>query len=166
MWCQEHAAAFDAMKKSLASAPVLILPDTYNPFHVHCDASDVALGCALMQFDEEGCKLVANYQLRRMKPAKKNYPIHDKKLLEMRYPFIKFCVNLLGERTFALYTDYASLRNSNKESAPVSTDGTFVILIFRVQLRRVYRSGKTNILADALSRRPDYDPRSALSLQK
>ena len=58
MWRQEHAVAFDAMKKSLASAPVLILPGTYKLFHVFCDASDVALGCALMQFDDEGRKLV------------------------------------------------------------------------------------------------------------
>ena len=28
-----------------------------------------------------------------------------------------------------------------------------------------YKPGKTNILADALSRRPDYDPRTALSRQ-
>ena len=77
-----------------------------------------------------------------MKPAKKNYSIHDKQLLEMRYPFIKLCVYLLDERTFALYTDYASLRNTNKEFAPVSTDGTFVFLLFRVQLRRALQIGQ------------------------
>ncbi|KAE8964886.1 hypothetical protein PR002_g28849 [Phytophthora rubi] len=33
-WRPEHQDAFDAVKKSLASAPVLMLPDTPRPFHV------------------------------------------------------------------------------------------------------------------------------------
>ena len=55
-----------------------------------------------------------SYQLRQMKPAKKNYAVHDKELLAMHYALIKFRVHLLGERTFALYTDHASLRTAMK----------------------------------------------------
>ncbi|KAE8955227.1 hypothetical protein PR002_g31842 [Phytophthora rubi] len=50
-WRPGHQDAFDAVKKSLASAPVLMLPDTSRPFHVVCDASDFAidvLSCSLM----------------------------------------------------------------------------------------------------------------------
>ena len=49
-----------------------------------------------------------------MKPAEKNYPVHDMELLAMRYAIIKLRVHLLGERTFALYTDLASLRTAMK----------------------------------------------------
>ncbi|KAJ0409702.1 hypothetical protein ATCC90586_007491 [Pythium insidiosum] len=49
VWTQEHQTAFDAVKKSLQEAPVLALPDYSRPFHVVCDASDFAIGCALMQ---------------------------------------------------------------------------------------------------------------------
>ena len=73
-WCPEHQAASDAVKKSLASALVLIRQDDSKPFHVVCDASDLAFGCALMQFDNEGRERVVCYQLRQMKPDKKNYP--------------------------------------------------------------------------------------------
>ncbi|KAE9333112.1 hypothetical protein PR003_g14177, partial [Phytophthora rubi] len=38
-WRPEHQDAFDAVKKSLASAPVLMLPDTSRPFHVACNCS-------------------------------------------------------------------------------------------------------------------------------
>ncbi|CAI5708825.1 unnamed protein product [Peronospora destructor] len=113
-WRPEHQSAFDAVKKSLASAPVLILPDDSKPFHVVCDASDFSIGCALMQFDHEGRKRVVSYQSRQLKPAEKNYPVHDKELLAMRYALIKFRVHLLGEHTFALYTDHASLRTAMK----------------------------------------------------
>jgi hypothetical protein len=61
-WRPEHHDAFDAVKKSLASAPVLMLPDTSRPFHVMCDASDVAIGCTLMQFDDESRERVVSYQ--------------------------------------------------------------------------------------------------------
>ncbi|GMF45109.1 unnamed protein product [Phytophthora fragariaefolia] len=99
-WRPEHQDAFKAVKESLASAPVLLLPDTSRPFHVVCDASDFAIGCALMQFDDEGRERVVSYQPRQMKPAERKYPVHDKELLAMRYALIKFRVYLLGEQTF------------------------------------------------------------------
>ncbi|KAE8978874.1 hypothetical protein PR001_g24721 [Phytophthora rubi] len=117
-WRPEHQDAFDAVKKSLASAPVLMLPDTSRPFHVVCDASDFAIRCALMQFDAEGRERVVSYQSRQMKPAEKNYPVHDKELLAMSYALIKFRVYLLGEQTFAVYTDQASLRTAMKSPRP------------------------------------------------
>ncbi|GMF27195.1 unnamed protein product [Phytophthora fragariaefolia] len=52
----------DSVKQSLASAPILMLPDDAKPFHVVCDASDFAIGCALMQFDDEGHERVVSYK--------------------------------------------------------------------------------------------------------
>ncbi|GMF46751.1 unnamed protein product [Phytophthora fragariaefolia] len=106
-WRPEHQDAFEAVKKSLASAPVLMLPDTSRPFHVVCDASDFVIGCALVQLDDESRERVVSYQSRQMNPAEKNNPVHDKELLAMRYALIKFRVYLLGEQTFAVYTDHA-----------------------------------------------------------
>ncbi|GMF70097.1 unnamed protein product [Phytophthora fragariaefolia] len=158
-WRPEHQDAFEAVKKSLASAPVLMLPDTSRPFHVVCDASDFAIGCALMQFDDEGRERVVSYQSRQMKPAERNYPFHDKELLAMRYALIKFRVYLLGEQTFAVYTDHASLRTAMK--SPHLSQRMVRWLSFFAEYNFVvhYKPGKNNILVDALSRRPDYDPR-------
>ncbi|KAE9182726.1 hypothetical protein PF002_g26909 [Phytophthora fragariae] len=158
-WRPEHQDAFDAVKKSLASAPVLMLPDTSRPFHVVSDASDFAIGCALMQFDAEGRERVVSYQSRQMKPAEKNYPVHDKELLAMRYALIKFRVYLLGEQRFAVYTDHASIRTAMKN--PHLSQRMARWLSFFAEYNSVlhYKPGKNNILADALSRRPDYDPR-------
>ena len=70
--------------------------------------------CAFMQFDDEGRERVVSYQSRQMKPDEKNYPVYDKELLAIRYALIKFRAHLLSERTFALYTDHASLRTAIK----------------------------------------------------
>ncbi|KAE9311119.1 hypothetical protein PF008_g20283 [Phytophthora fragariae] len=91
-----------------------MLPDESKPFHVVCDASDFAIGCALMQFDDEGRERIVSYQSRQMKPAERNYPVHGKELLAMSYALIKLRVYLLGEQTFAVYTDHASLRTAMK----------------------------------------------------
>ena len=71
---------------------------------------------------------------------------------------------MLDERTFALYTDHASA-HSEIESAPVLTYGTLAFFLeYNIVVH--YRPGKNNIIADALSRRPDYDPWSALNRQE
>ena len=54
LWTAEHQSAFDSVKKSLYEAPVMMLPDNSKQFHVVCDVSNFAIGCALMQFDDEG----------------------------------------------------------------------------------------------------------------
>ncbi|OWZ13920.1 polyprotein [Phytophthora megakarya] len=158
VWEPEHREAFDSVKKSLSSIPVLMLTDESKPFHVVCDASNFAIGSAMMQFDDEGRERVISYQSRQLKPAERNYPVHDKKILVMRYALIKF-------RTFAVYTGHASLRTAMKPphlSQPMAR----WLLFFSVYNFVVhYKPGQNNILADALSQRPDYVPFEGLGRQ-
>ncbi|GMF41143.1 unnamed protein product [Phytophthora fragariaefolia] len=142
-----------------------MLPDDSTPFHVVCDASDFAIGCALMQFDDEGHERVVSYQSRQMKPAERNYPVHDKELLAMRYALIKFRVYLLGEQTFAVYTDHASLRAAMKSPHLSQRMARWRSFFAEYNFVVHYKPGKNNILADALSRRSDYDPRVVLGRQ-
>ncbi|KAE9273797.1 hypothetical protein PR003_g29794, partial [Phytophthora rubi] len=165
LWRPEHQAAFDSVKESLASAPILMLPDDSKPFHVVCDASDFAIGYALMQFDDEGRERVVSYQSRQMKPVERNYPVHDKELLAMRYALIKFRAYLLGEQTFAVYTDHASLRTAMKSPQLSQRMARWLSFFAEYNFVVHYKPGKNNILADALSRRPDYDPRAVLGRQ-
>ncbi|KAG2827268.1 hypothetical protein PC113_g21652 [Phytophthora cactorum] len=76
-WTAECQQAFDAVKQGLTEAPILAVADQDRPFHVVCDASDFAIGCALMQHDHEGRDRVVYYQSRQLKPAERNYPVHD-----------------------------------------------------------------------------------------
>jgi hypothetical protein len=49
MWTLECQESFEALKKKLTIAPVLVLPDVHKTFLVYCDASYTGLGCVLMQ---------------------------------------------------------------------------------------------------------------------
>jgi hypothetical protein len=159
-WSEEHQAAFAEVKKSLREAPVLALADHEKPFHVVCDASDYAIGCALMQHDDEGKERVVSYQSRQLRPAERNYPVHDKELLAMKYALAKFRVYLLGEKQFAIYTDHASLRTAVKTPHLSQRMARWFSFFAEYNFVVHYKPGKSNILADALSRRPDYDPKS------
>ncbi|KAE9015227.1 hypothetical protein PR003_g13143 [Phytophthora rubi] len=129
-----------------------MFPDDLKPFYVVCDASDFAIGCALMQFDDEGRERVVSYQSRQIKPAERNYPVHDKELLAMRYALIKFRVYLLGEQTFAVYTDHASLRTAMKSPHLSQRMARWLSFFAEYNFVIHYKPGKDNILADALSR--------------
>ncbi|POM73790.1 LOW QUALITY PROTEIN: Pol protein [Phytophthora palmivora] len=108
----EHQEAFDSIRASLQQAPVLALPDENKSFSVVCDASDYVIGCALLQKDDQGRKRLISFQSRQLKAAERNYPVHDKGLLAMKYALVKFSVHLLGTRPFVIYTNHASLRTA------------------------------------------------------
>ncbi|KAF1317587.1 reverse transcriptase, partial [Globisporangium splendens] len=159
-WSSDHQMAFAEVKRSLREAPVLAIANHDKPFHVVCDASDYAIGCALMQHDDEGHERVVSYQSRQLRPAERNYPVHDKELLAMKYSLVKFRVYLLGEERFAIYTDHASLRTAVKTPHLSQRMARWFSFFAEYNFVVHYKPGKTNILADALSRRPDYDPKT------
>ncbi|KAG3238791.1 hypothetical protein PI124_g16262 [Phytophthora idaei] len=129
-WCWEvgHDEAFLAVKESLLRALILALPDPDRPFSVGCDASDFAIGCALLQADVDGRERVIAFESRQLKAAEKNYPVHDKELLAMKYALVKF-------RRMARWLSFFAEYN------------------FEVK----HKAGRLNVVADALSRRPDYE---------
>jgi hypothetical protein len=57
---------FEGIKKSLMESPVLAIADSDRPFHMVCDPSDFAIGCALMQWDSNGTERVIAYQSRQL----------------------------------------------------------------------------------------------------
>ena len=46
----------------------------------------------------EGCERVIVFESRQLKTAEKNYPVHDKEPLAMKYALVKFRVHLLGSK--------------------------------------------------------------------
>ena len=158
-WTATHTSAFKAIKQSLSEAPILALPDFDTPFWVVCDASDFAIGCALLQHDADGKERVVSYQSRALKAAEKNYPVHDKELLAMKYALVKFRVYLLGSKPFVIYTDHASLRTATQSPHLSQRMARWLSFFAEYNFTVAYKPGRENILADALSRRPDYDPK-------
>lgn len=156
-WPPETEAAFQQIKQSLLEAPVLVLPDDSRPYRVVCDASDFAIGCALLQTDEFGHERVVSYQSRQLQAADKNYPVHDKELLAMKYALVKFRVHLLGSLPFIVCTDHASLRTATQSPHLSPRMARWLSFLAEYNFTVEYKPGRLNVFADALSRRPDYE---------
>ncbi|KAF1331522.1 Pol protein, partial [Globisporangium splendens] len=156
-WTNDVMNAFIDVKESLVRAPVLALPDHTKAFSVVCDASDFAIGCALMQKDDDGHERVVSYQCRLLKAAEKNYPVHDKELLAIKCALLKFRVHLLGATLFVVYTGHASLRTAINSPHLSQRMARWLAFFSEFNFRVEYKPGKENVLADALSRRPDYE---------
>nr|GEV64946.1 hypothetical protein [Tanacetum cinerariifolium] len=68
-WGEEQELAFQSLKYKLCNAPVLALLDGLEDFVVYCDASEIGLGCVLMQRG----KLFSDYDYEiRYHPGKAN----------------------------------------------------------------------------------------------
>ncbi|KAG2972754.1 hypothetical protein PC120_g26258 [Phytophthora cactorum] len=160
-WPAECQQAFDAVKQGLTEAPILVVADQDRPFHVVCDASDFAIGYALMQHDHDPRDRVVYYQSRQLKPAERNYPVHDKELLAMKYALAKFRVYLLGSGPFVVYTNHASLRTAVKSPHISQRMARGLSFFAEYDFRVEYKPGRLNVVADALSRRPDYAVKTA-----
>ncbi|GMF60137.1 unnamed protein product [Phytophthora fragariaefolia] len=156
-WNGEHQDVFEAIKDSLLHAPILALPDPDRQFSVVCDASDFAIGCALLQADAEGRERVIAFKSRRLQAAEKNYPVHDKELLAMKYALVKFRVHMLGSKPFVIYTDHASLRTATQSPHLSQRMARWLSFFAEDNFEVKYKPGKQNALADTLSRRPDYE---------
>ena len=166
VWTAECDAAFKELKRSLVEAPVLALPDASKPFSVVCDASQYAIGCALMQKDGDGVDRVISYQSRLLKGSELNWPVHDKELLAIKYALLKFRVHLLGPNEFVVFTDHASLRFAINTPHLSQRMARWLSFFSEYNFRVEYKPGKANVLADALSRRPDYEDAHALAVSQ
>ena len=144
-WTSTENDAFIAVKDSLLQAPILALPDPDRPFSVVCDASDFAIGCALLQPDVEGHERVIAFESRQLKAAEKNYPVHDKELLAMKYALVKFRVHLLGSKSFVIYTDHASLRTATQSPHLSQRMARWISFFAEYNFEVKYKPGKQKL---------------------
>ncbi|OWZ00916.1 Pol Polyprotein [Phytophthora megakarya] len=153
-WDTEQQATFEAIKESLLHAPRLARPDPDRPFSVVCDVSDFAISCGLLQADVDGRDRVIAFESRQLKAAEKNYPVHDKELLAMKYALVKLRVH---SKPFVVYTDHASLRTATQSPHLSQRMARWLSFFAEYNFEVKYKPGKQNALADTVSRRPSYE---------
>jgi hypothetical protein len=88
---------------------ILIFPDWKKEFHVHVDASSIALGTILSHLGEGDIYHPISFSSRLLSTTKNNYTTTERGGLEMVYAMQKFIYCLLGSH-FKMYTENYSLR--------------------------------------------------------
>ncbi|KAK4395904.1 Retrovirus-related Pol polyprotein from transposon.6 [Sesamum angolense] len=112
------AAAFDKLKESLTSAPVIRSPDWNLPFEIMCDASNHAIGAVLGQRIGKEPHVIY-YASRMLDNTQSNYITTEKELLAVVFALEKFHHYLLGTKV-VVFSDHAALKYllSKKEAKP------------------------------------------------
>ena len=90
--------AYQYIKTWYQNAPIFIRVDWTLEFHVHTDASDIAVGAMLAQNPTGKTDQPIAYASRLLSKAEKNYTTIEKEALAMVYAVNKFCHYLLGNR--------------------------------------------------------------------
>ena len=75
----------------------------------------------------------------------------------MKYAIVKFRVHLLGSKPFVVYTDHAYLRTVTQSPHLSKRMARWLSFFAEYNFEEKYKPRKQNTLADALSRRPDYE---------
>src|SRR4051812_48194757 len=149
IWTDDCDQAMKFLQERMSNAPILIPADPTKPFEVTTDASDFAVGAVLSQ---DG-KPVA-FESRQMSPAEKNYAVHEKELLAIVHA-LKVWRHYLEGQEFTVVTDHQSLRYLQTQDKLNRRQARWVELLQAYHFKILYKPGKTNVVADALSRRPD-----------
>ena len=151
-WDDKMQYSFDSIKQALANSTLLHHPDSSLPLAVTTDASDVAIGGVVEQRGPEGWEPLAFFS-KKLTTGQKAWCPYDRELLAA-HQGIRHFKHMVEGRPFTLYTDHQSLipSLSKKTDAPTSrqTNQLSEIAEYTTDIR--YLEGKSNFVADALSR--------------
>ena len=133
--------------------PVLRIPDFTQPMILHTDASDVGLGATLSQKGEEGNMHLVACRSRKLSPAEKNYPVHEKEMLALVDTLEEWRHYLLVSEV-QVFTDNSALNYLQKNPRPSPRQVRWLERLQWYQLKVAHIPGRQNVAADALSRYP------------
>lgn len=152
IWEAQQVAAFLDLKMAMTTAPVLAIFDPCKEVSVHADASNYAVGAALMQ---EGRPIA--FESRKLSAHEINYPIHEKEQLAVVFALKKWRVYLHSTKTpFTVFTDHESLKYLDTKNDLSGRQIRWMEKLSEYNYTIVYKKGALNVVPDALSRRPDY----------
>jgi len=151
-WTDAQELAFSSLKNSLCSEPLLQYPDFTQPFLVTTDASKYAIGGILSQ-GEIGKDRPIAYTSRLLNAAEQNYSTIEKELLAIVYSVNYFRPYLYGHK-FNLVTDHRPLVWLESVKDPTSRLVRWRLKLAEYEYKIIYKAGKINLNADALSRNP------------
>jgi hypothetical protein len=95
-WTEECQQSFDTLKQKMVTVPILVLPDWSKEFHVHVDASSIALGALLLELGTRDIDHPLPFSSRKLSIYEINYTTTKREGLAMVYALQKFHHYLLG----------------------------------------------------------------------
>lgn len=154
-WSQKHIA-FEMLKQKLVTSPVLAYPRYDRDFTLETDASVLGLGAVLSHVQDDGCLHPISYASHALSPPEKNYSITELETLAVVWALSHFH-HLLYGHAVTVVTDHTAVKAVLETPSPSGKHARWWTRVYGrglKELRIVYRAGRENVSADALSRSP------------
>ena len=151
-WADECNEAFNQLKESLTTTPVLAYPVMGKQFILDCDASDIAIGAVLSQVNDNIEHVIA-YGSKCLSKAERRYCVTRRELLAIVY-FVKYFRHYLYGVKFLIRTDHGSLRWLFNFKEPEGQVARWIETLSTFQFDIQHRPGKQHGNADGMSRIP------------
>ncbi|CAK1581829.1 unnamed protein product [Parnassius mnemosyne] len=149
-WKKEHSTAFDELKNCLSKIPTLGYYDPNDHTQAITDASPVGLGAVLIQYDDNGPRIIA-FGNKSLTDIEKRYCQTEKEALALVWAIEHFHMYLYGKK-FELITDHKPLEVIfGTRSKPCARIERWVLRLQAYDYKVIYKPGKSHI-ADPLSR--------------
>ena len=149
-WRENEKRCFEALKHALSQKPVLRLPDFAKPFVLQVDASERAVGGAILQ-EHDGKLFPISYASRKLLDRERNYSCIERECLALVFAVKKFEKYLYG-REFLLYTDHQPLACIDKKKIENSRIMRWALYLQNFSYKIKVIKGSENVIADYLSR--------------
>ena len=151
-WSEAAQSAFEILKELCVNAPILAFPDYKLPFILHTDSSTEGLGAVLYQKQEGKLRVIA-YASRSVTKTESNYPTHKLEFIALKWAICeKFHEYLYGSIPFEVYTDNNPLTYVLTTAKLDACGQRWVAKLANYNFTIQYRSGQSNVEADALIR--------------
>ena len=153
VWDEECAAAFLKLKECLSTSPVLIYLNWSKPFYLEGDASDVAVGSVLSQFDENSKILrPIGYASYSLKPEQKNYGPGEKECFSLIAAARKWKKYCRAATQLYFITDHEPLKWLRERKDPHGKYARWMAKLEELNYKILPRNGKDHVVPDCLSR--------------
>ncbi|KAK3084422.1 hypothetical protein FSP39_016366 [Pinctada imbricata] len=153
-WTNDCDDSFKKIKCVLMNSPVLSAPNFDKQFKLTVDASDVGIGAALFQEnDDDGVDRVVCYFSKKLTKCQKNYSTIEKECLALLLALQHFDVYLnVTLHPILVFTDHNPLTFLHKMSNKNQRLTRWSLLLQEYNIIINHIKGKDNVIADALSR--------------
>ena len=168
VWTDHCQDALDTLKRKLVEAPVLVYPNFDIGFVLETDASYQGLGAVLSQKLEDNLLHPVSFSSRALSPSEKNYSVTELETLAVVWAVKHYRAYLYGHDV-KIVTDHSAVKALLANPSPSGKHARWWLQVYGSGVRKVeivYRPGRENSRADALSRNPTEAPKHhALDVQ-
>ena len=160
IWSNQAQESFNILKNALISKPILHYIDHNKEFYLECDASQYAVGAVLLQEGEDNKLFPVAYISKKLTKPQLKWSTTEKEMYSIYYCLSQAEKWVLGSK-LNIRTDHKPLigifQNKCIPKDPTGKMARYLSYIQKFHFELSFKPGKTNIIADDLSRTEPYE---------